>query len=161
MKMISLWEKVKNAKQSEQVEIAQSMNSYMNALEKVNKEAEEILNDIYKADDIEDSDLEALEISYTRYGKALYISNVKSKDSFEKLVILLTERYGEGKKEAHWDNGVRYIFESEPNSYDNNVSVNLTVKTTITGCKLVKEIITVPETITPAHEETRTTVKCE
>jgi hypothetical protein len=158
--MTTIYEKLKNAKHSEQVEIAQTMAGYMNAIEMTHKVAEEVMTAVDDSD-ITYSDMEALELSYNRYGKTVYISNVISKDAFEKLVILLTDKFHEGKKEGTWNNDVRYMYESNPKSYTDNVTVALTVKTSITGCKLIKETVTIPESITPAHEEIRTTVKCD
>lgn len=156
--MTTIWRKLKDAKDEEITSIATDMAHYMNNVERVNKEAEELMNQI--DDEIDFDKVQLMNISYSRYGRSIYLSGMPDKETFEQVLIILTDRYAEGKKEGYGTD-VRYGFETHPDNWDQNISIYLTVSTKLTGCKLIKEKVYVPEKITPAHEEEVTKVKCE
>jgi hypothetical protein len=154
--MTTIYEKLRVAKNGEMVDIASQMATYISAIDAVHKEAEEIMDALDSV--LSTNDIQALELSYSKW-KSLSISNVLTKKAYDEIVIALCDRYDEGKKSSTCDNSVRYTWETEPNT-DRNIEIHLTVKTTVTGCKLIKVREMVPEKIVPAHEEVRTEVKC-
>jgi DNA polymerase elongation subunit (family B) len=155
--MTSIWEKLNTAKKDEMTEIASEMSKRVIDLEMTHKEAEEIMNIL--DDVLEYETIQELYLSVSKW-RDISISNVTTKEAFEKIVIALTERYSEGEKAAGYDNSVKYIYNTEKKNYAKNIQVTLSVKTTVTGCKLIKEKVFVPEQITPAHEEEKTRVEC-
>lgn len=156
--MTTIWKKLQEAKNDEITSIATDMAHYMKNVEMVNKEAEELMNLIDA--DIDYDKVQEMSISYSRYGRSIYLSGMPDKETFEQVLIILTDRYDEGKKEGYGTD-VRYGFETDAKNWDKNISIYLTVSTKLTGCKLVKEKVYVPEKVTPAHEEEVTKVKCE
>jgi hypothetical protein len=130
-----------------------SFNETNKILDKVN----EITDFLYIKEIKED-----VEITFDSWGKYISITNVKDTKLFNNFVIALTELYDSGDKEA-WGDGVRYSFEGKVNESDffNSIHVSLTVKINVTGCKLIKETVVIPEKITPEHTEEKITVKCE
>jgi hypothetical protein len=155
--MTTIYEKLRVAKNGEMVDIASQMATYISAIDAVHKEAEEIMEAFDSV--LSYDDLQALELSYSKW-KSLSISNVLTKEAYDQIVIALCDRYDDGKKSSTYDNSVRYSWNTAPEKWGENIEIHLTVKTTVTGCKLVKVREMVPEKIVPAHEEVRTEVKC-
>jgi len=145
---------IKEVKRDILSRVAEETNENINNVIAESLEAEKILSMV-------ESD-STLKIDLTTWGRYVKFSEVSDKQLFIDLLTRLVDLYGEGTKEATYNNEIRYNFNSNKNlPHYLQIHISLEVSPSVTGCKLIKTKVTIPERIEPEHIEEKVTLKCD
>jgi hypothetical protein len=95
-------------------------------------------------------------VSFDKWDRTVIFSGFKRNEVYAQFVVACTELYESGERDATWDNKLQLTFEK--NHY---ITIKIQVDTEISGCKLVKEVVEVPQKIIKKHIEEKFVVKCD
>jgi len=98
------------------------------------------------------------------YANSVTIQEAQNKEAYNNMLLCLVDRYGDGKRSADGDDSIQYTWVTS-NDWWNNVRIYLKVKSSISGCVIVKkrEFVpreVIPETIKKAHWTEKNVLEC-
>jgi hypothetical protein len=154
--------KMKEEKRSEIEYVRNRVKEQVQDVELSFKEAKTILDKVNEITDflyVKELD-EDVTIKFDAWGRYVKISDVNDTKLFNSFVIALTELYNDGEKTMWENDGVKYSF-IKKEKFMRNIYITLSVKNTVTGCIITREMVTVPEKVIPEHIEEKVILRCE
>jgi len=104
-------------------------------------------------------------LSIGTYSDRITISDAVDKEAYDNMLLCLVDKYGDGKRSADGEDGVEYQWDNGNTDYWQKIYIYLKVRSSISGCVVVKKRVyvprvVVPSTVTEAHFKEENVLEC-